>query len=51
METPESKQLRDVAMQIENLARRHPAWSMVHEIIFNATNHICAKAAIIEMRS
>jgi hypothetical protein len=47
---PEARDLRDVVRIIENASRAHPAWSMAHAIVFNATDHLQALARTIEMR-
>jgi hypothetical protein len=46
----EATELRDVAACIERVAREHSAWSMVHTIVLNATDHICAMARVMETR-
>jgi len=40
----EYEELRDLARQIEEVARNHPAWSMAHEVIYCATGHLIAVA-------
>jgi hypothetical protein len=45
-----SSQLRDLAAAIEQLAREHPCWSQVHQIIYNCTNHIALLAKVEELR-
>lgn len=36
--------LRDLARQIEAVAREHPEWSRAHEIVLNCTGYLCAVA-------
>lgn len=47
MTGPES--LRQLAREIEDLGRKHGCWSQVHQIVLNATDHICAVARIEEL--
>lgn len=47
MTGPES--LRQLAREIEALGRKHDCWSQVHQIVLNATDHICAVARIEEL--
>jgi hypothetical protein len=49
MSTPESKDLRDLAEKISELARNHSAFSMVHRPVQNCCDHICAMARNLEL--
>jgi hypothetical protein len=42
--------LRDLAAQIEELARKHPCWSQVHTHVYCLTDYITARAFIEENR-
>ena len=42
--------LRHLANELERVGRLSPAWSMVHKIIYNATDQINAMAKIMELR-
>lgn len=42
--------LRNLANELERIGRASPAWSMVHKIIYNATDQINGMASIMELR-
>lgn len=42
--------LRNLANELERVGRASPAWSMVHKIVYNATDQINSMAAIMELR-
>jgi hypothetical protein len=49
--TPESKDLRDLVRQIEEVARNHMAFSMVYSVVQNCCDHISARARNIELET
>lgn len=46
--TPEAAQLRDLALKIEDLAREHQAYSLAWGAVQNLSDHLQAKARVIE---
>jgi hypothetical protein len=45
------QEMREVAEQIERIARASKCWSKVHEIVYNCSNHIRAVARIVEVNA
>jgi len=45
----EAKDLRDLAAQIEQLCREHPASSMAREAVAMLADYLCLRACIIEL--
>lgn len=44
------KELRQAAKDLENTAKKSYCYSVVHTIVQNACDHICAVARTIELR-
>lgn len=46
----ESDDIRNLANQVDNLARGHRAFSMVRDIFRNLHDHLISRALVIELR-
>lgn len=45
----EAREVRDLARQVEELCRAHPAYSMTWDVIRNTVDHLNARARVIEL--